>query len=916
MRIPAPLIFLRQRIIHLSPPLMKIPRLNLLLTAGLAAPFCTLPLSAAITEVIETGLAADSKAFIATDLHEDSLAFNDRLHEHNGPAFDATTGLLSTTGTVIKGIPSYLIGGDFVQFDNDARDNVGYSAVINTDTPSTFYVLIDNRIDGNAGTVTKTNTTDPILGGRLQWINDGGWLRMNTGISPNGQPDWSGVDEAPADIGPGVSIQNFFAIYKFPTVATSVTVKNGAANGGNMISVVAIPTAPPVAPIVTYTGNNASVLPGGSADLSWLIAPNATAATITPDVGNILPLNDANGAGKVTVTPVKNTTYTLSVTTPTGTDSKTFTVQVQPLAAYTSSRQRVDSGESVTLNWTVRPDATVTIDGLGDMAAKTDHLTGVGSVTIQPTATTDYVLHASAEGLDNSGTAGVYIRPAGPSFALLDFGGTGGRAEPGTAGGKVIGAGGDGTNLTDLQEVPLLSDTGETFTVSMDALDSTGIAQGGLDWRDRGDGPNLPLNRLAEDFVKNGTGHIHVTLGQLPAGTYDVQSYHLDPQNSQSENIQIFVTDANGANIDTTIIGDASFPGHPANTGAPQVAGLTPALIEAHSAKFQIRANGTDPVHIHFDAPVGSVDREIPLGGLRLTKTGPRPADTTWALIDIGGTNAQVEPVSSTGAVIGFPDQTNGTNLEPVDLTSRTGVPFKLALDNLSPDETPIGGLDWRNRGDTPDGQLAWLVKDFVKNNLGMVRARLIGLPSGSWQIQSYHLDPTLSQGDNIRVFVTDATRTAADTTLFASAAFPTGDAGAPQLNGIWPGGVEEHSVKVSVTSNGTDDVILYYDGTLGADFETPLSGIRIFAATPPAAVTTIPITSINRTISGNTASVAITFTSEAGKTYSVFGSDNPASRGNALTTTLSATGTSTTWTENNISLATTRRFYQIRRND
>lgn len=895
---------------------MKIPRLNLILAFGLTVPFCTLPLSAAITEVIETGLAADSKAWIAVDLQEEALSYNDRLHQHNGPAFDATTGLLSPTGTVIKDIPPYLIGGDFVQFDNDARDNAGYSAVINTDTPCTFYVLVDNRIDGPAATVTKTNTTDPVLGGTLQWINDGGWIRMNTGISPNGQPDWSGVDEAGDGVGPGIAVNNYFAIYKFPTVATSVTVKNGAVPGGNMISVVAVPTAPPVAPIVTYTGNTGSVLPGGTADLSWLIAPNATAAAITPDVGNILPLNDANGAGKTTVTPVKNTTYTLTVTTPTATDSKTFTVQVQPLATYTSNRQRLDPGESLTLNWTVRPDATVTIDGLGDMGAQTDDTTGVGSVTVQPAATTDYVLHASAEGLDNTGTAGVYIRPAGPSFALLDFGGTGGRAEPGTAGGKEIGAGGDGTNLTDLQEVTLLSDTGETFTVAMDALDASGTAQGGLDWRDRGDAPNLPLNRLAEDFVKNNTGHIHITLGQLPAGTYDVESYHLDPQNSQSERINVFVTDADGTNRDTGVSGNASFDGHPANTNAPQIGKLTPALIEAHTAKFQIRSNGTAPVQIHFDSPVDNVDRETPLAGLRLTKTGPRPADTTWALIDLGGVNAQVEPGSSTNAVIGFPDQTNGTNLEPVDLTSRTGVPFKLALDNLSPDETPIGGLDWRNRGDTPDGQLAWLVKDFVKNNQGLIRARLIGLPAGSWQIQSYHLDPTLSQGDNIRVFVTDATRTAVDTTLVASAAFPTGDAGAPQLNGIWPGGVEEHSVTVPVTSNGTDDVILYYDGTLGADLETPLAGIRIFASTPVTPATSIPITSIVRSVSGNTASVAITFTSETGKTYSVFGSDNPANWGAALTTTLSATGTSTIWTENNIPLTTTRRFYQIRRND
>ncbi len=61
-------------------------------------------------------------------------------------------------------------------------------------------------------------------------------------------------------------------------------------------------------------------------------------------------------------------------------------------------------------------------------------------------------------------------------------------------------------------------------------------------------------------------------------------------------------------------------------------------------------------------------------------------------------------------------------------------------------------------------------------------------------------------------------------------------------------------------------------------------------------------------------ASVAITFTSEAGKTYSVDSADNTGNWSPALTTTLSATGTYTTYTEAGIPLTTGRRFYQIRR--
>ncbi len=124
---------------------------------------------------------------------------------------------------------------------------------------------------------------------------------------------------------------------------------------------------------------------------------------------------------------------------------------------------------------------------------------------------------------------------------------------------------------------------------------------------------------------------------------------------------------------------------------------------------------------------------------------------------------------------------------------------------------------------------------------------------------------------------------------------------------------IGQRSVAVEVTSNGSDDVILFYDSTQnGGDVEVPLSGLRITSVITPE---TIPVTSVIRTVTGTTSSVAVIFTSKPDKTYTVYGSADTTTWGLPLTTTLAATGTSTTFTENNIPASTLRRFYRIREN-
>ena len=186
--------------------------------------------------IVETGLGGTpAAAFILSEAFLDTaLAFVDRAHVHKAAAFDSGSNTLSTTGDLIVPLPSYLIGQPYVKFANNARNLADYSATVTASEPVQWYLLLDNRTNGPEVSTSSPNTTDPELGGSLQWVLDGGWQRVNTGISPDGQGDYTGVDEG----GEG-GLNQFYAVYTLPVASTEVTVSNTGV-GGNMISLVAV----------------------------------------------------------------------------------------------------------------------------------------------------------------------------------------------------------------------------------------------------------------------------------------------------------------------------------------------------------------------------------------------------------------------------------------------------------------------------------------------------------------------------------------------------------------------------------------------------------------------------------------------------------------------------------------------------
>lgn len=246
---------------------MKVSRLNsFVAAAALAIGFVSPAVDAAVTSVSQNvvpGLDVLPPQIEVVPLGEESFAYVDRTHELTSARYDPATGLLTTDAAIgtLVGIPSYLLGTQVIANANDNR-TAGTDATLNdylvtytVDTPSIAYLLMDNRLNGTASHATShAQNDDPDLGGNLAWVINDGWTRVNTGIMPNGQADYIGIDEGGSvaspdlrtnhDLGPGISLNQFFAIYSKEVSDTFVTPGIKQTTGAGNMYVVAVAPIP------------------------------------------------------------------------------------------------------------------------------------------------------------------------------------------------------------------------------------------------------------------------------------------------------------------------------------------------------------------------------------------------------------------------------------------------------------------------------------------------------------------------------------------------------------------------------------------------------------------------------------------------------------------------------------------------
>ena len=149
---------------------------------------------------------------------------------------------------------------------------------------------------------------------------------------------------------------------------------------------------------VNITASPTSILPGGTATLSWT-STNADSCTIDQGIGNV-PLS-----GAMPVTPAETTTYTITATREASTATSSVTVTVTtnppPTVSITANPASIQQGGSSTLTWTSTNAESCTIDqGIGPVDCNS-------STTVSPSVTTTYTITATGPG--GTATANVTI---------------------------------------------------------------------------------------------------------------------------------------------------------------------------------------------------------------------------------------------------------------------------------------------------------------------------------------------------------------------------------------------------------------------------------------------------------------------------------------------------------------------------
>jgi hypothetical protein len=174
-----------------------------------------------------------------------------------------------------------------------------------------------------------------------------------------------------------------------PTATTTYTLTATGADGVTSVSAaVTVTVAGAGVPSVLSFTASPSVVPtgGGQVSLCWNVT-NATTVSIAPTVGTV------NAVACTTVMVTATTTYVLTASNAVGPTQAVVTVSVgavQILSFSANPAFSPASGAPVVLSWTTQNATSVTITGTGVGGSQAVN----GSVTVNPTANSDYTLTA------------------------------------------------------------------------------------------------------------------------------------------------------------------------------------------------------------------------------------------------------------------------------------------------------------------------------------------------------------------------------------------------------------------------------------------------------------------------------------------------------------------------------------------
>ena len=265
---------------------------------------------------------------------------------------------------------------------------------------ATYTISANNR----AGSTSATANLTLIPSDPLSIISfTSNQYNISPGQSVNLQWNVKGATQVSIDHGVGIepSLGN---VIVFPTENTTYTLS--ATNNTLVFSTpITIRVAPAGSPVINYFFANPSMLKVGSNSvLQWDVS-GASSVTIDQGIGNVSPF------GALAVSPLCNTTYTISAKNNNGTVVSTAAITVvtpDSATSFTAEPNTITPGQTSKLQWTILGVNSVSIDqGIGTV-------TSLGEQLVAPTRTTTYVLTSGLVTL----SATVQVVPKGsPSIA-------------------------------------------------------------------------------------------------------------------------------------------------------------------------------------------------------------------------------------------------------------------------------------------------------------------------------------------------------------------------------------------------------------------------------------------------------------------------------------------------------------------
>ncbi|WP_306591895.1 RHS repeat-associated core domain-containing protein [Geothrix sp. 21YS21S-4] len=133
-------------------------------------------------------------------------------------------------------------------------------------------------------------------------------------------------------------------------------------------------------PVISFSASPTSVNVGNSTTLSWSVTNSPTSVVIDNGIGNV------GASGSLGVTPLSNTTYTITASNLGGTTSAQVSISVTQkpvIVSFTASPSGITKGRSSTLAWVVQGADSITLNG---------QAMSTSSLVVAPASTQIYTL--------------------------------------------------------------------------------------------------------------------------------------------------------------------------------------------------------------------------------------------------------------------------------------------------------------------------------------------------------------------------------------------------------------------------------------------------------------------------------------------------------------------------------------------